>query len=134
NQLKQVRCDEWHVPGDYEHIVAGRERCVDSREPTCVSNPVSQNSDTRQPLGRLRAVGNKCQVRRHPSQCIRDPIDDSLPANFLKSLRSAAESAARAAGKYGANEGPAAQMRRPRRSAAESSSAVSMRSTSGESM
>jgi hypothetical protein len=132
-KFKDFRGYKWHVPRDDQDVVPSGKRGVNSGEATSTRNTVPQYRDTRKPAVGVPAIRNQCQVRRHSSERLGDAIDDSLAGNLLKPLGLSAKPAALPASQNNTQD-RTTQIRSPRRSAAESSSAVSSRSTRGDSI
>lgn len=133
---QQRRGDEWHVPGNHEHgrATRGTQRCFESGKGPKTSLRIRENRERRKPFRGIALVaddelrvGGTTQHREHPVRDA-DAVDRRQP------LRHAIEAARLSSGEQDANTPGAllmlAQMRRPRNSAARSSSAVMARSTS----
>lgn len=111
-----------------------RKPCFNACKPASASVIIGHYWDTNKPINGILVIGCKNDRWSNLSQGIGDEIDDPVVANQLESLRYAAEPPACASSQDKPGRSAAGQMRRPRRSAAASSSTVNARSTMGDSM
>ncbi len=133
-RLQQYRSDKRHVPSDHEQVLPKCEPCFNACKSASSRVIIQHYGDINKPIHRILVIGCEEDRRSNLSQCIGDKVNDPIVAHHLETFRDAAEPPAGAPSQDKPGRSAACQMRRPRRSAAASSSTVNARSTMGDSI